>query len=555
MGKRQDPEPRKTTLRRRAEQSVAAHLAEKIPAGTTDPARLLRELEIHQVELEIQNEELRAARVETEAALQRYRELFDFAPIGYLVLTGDGSILEANVESSRLIGVSRRALKGKRLGAFVDERQRVAFAELLGNVFTAEDDSRRSLEAALPQNGADPFYVHLVAAPIDRPERAALVAIHDITAQKRAEAALEDEVRRRDEFLANLSHELRNPLAPIRTALAVLDRAEPGTKPALSAKAIIGRQVEHLVHIVGDLLDAARIARGRIHLQREVIDLGEVVRHAVYDYRSSFEARGVALEYPAGVQQLLVDADAVRLAQVLSNLLGNALKFTPRGGRVDVRLGKERGQAVITVRDSGMGVARDVLSRLFRPFVQAPQSLERPTGGLGLGLALVKGLVEQHGGTVAGSSEGIGQGCEFTVRLPLVAEQLKVTLPPEPSESQSQSRKVLIIEDSVDAGDLLRDLLVHEGHEVELAYDGPTGLRMAREFHPEVVFCDIGLPGMNGYQVARAMRADRELRGSRLVALTGYARAEDQQRAMEAGFHRHIAKPLSVAALQDALAP
>jgi PAS domain S-box-containing protein len=561
MGKRQGLQSR-AELRSRAEQRVAAQATKKAAAAPADPARLLHELEVHQVELEMQNEELYEARAQVEHTLERYKELFDFAPIGYVVLDAEGDVLEVNLESARLVGATRAALQGKRFANFIALAHRKPFADFLVKVLTASDSERLLLEVELPQNEGESLQVRLIASGLDRMAgRAALVAIHDVTARKRAEAALRDEVLRRDDFLATLSHELRNPLAPIRTGLAILDRVEPGSEPAVHARAAMGRQVDHLVAIVDDLLDVTRIARGKVRLQRGVVDLAEIVRHTAQDYRPSFEAHEVALTYGVPKDPVVVNADATRMTQVLSNLLGNALKFTRRGGHVEVLLRAEGEQAVLAVRDDGLGIAPAVRARLFEPFMQAPQSLERPGGGLGLGLAMVKGLVLLHGGTVDASSGGLGKGAEFTIRLPRVVEakeprdarSLPFVPPPSSGELPALARRVLVIEDSFDAGDILRDLLVSEGHEVQVAHDGPSGIRLAREFHPDVVLCDIGLPGMNGYQIARAMLADPDLRESRLVALSGYARPEDQRRARDAGFHDHVAKPISMTALHKAL--
>jgi signal transduction histidine kinase len=231
-----------------------------------------------------------------------------------------------------------------------------------------------------------------------------------------------------------LSHELRNPLAPIRSSLALLDRVPPGSEAALRARAILGRQIDHMARVVDDLLDVTRIASGKVHLRRELVDLTALVRRTTEDYGPSFDARRIVLEYQVSASELLVDADATRLVQVISNLLGNSIKFTPPGGRVEVRLRREGHEAALSVRDSGMGIEREVRAHLFQPFVQAPQAPDRPQGGLGLGLAIVKSLVELHGGTVEVASEGRGRGATFTVRLPLVP-RLEESRKPRPSRA------------------------------------------------------------------------------------------------------------------------
>ncbi len=380
-----------------------------------------------------------------------------------------------------------------------------------------------------------------------------LVAVHDITARRRAETALREESARKDDFLAALSHELRNPLAPIRSSLSVVERVEPGREKARTAMAIIQRQVEHLVRIVDDLLDVTRIARNMVRLQREPLELGGIVRRTMDDHLPEFEAREIALEDHIDPEPLWAEADGTRLAQVIGNLLANALKFTPRGGRVEVSLRREGNQAVLSLRDNGVGIAPEMRARLFEPFIQAPQTLDRSRGGLGLGLAMVKGLVELHEGTVDVTSGGPGRGCEFTVRLPLAAAAQAKASPAPPAPTRA-GRRVLLIDDTVDAADALRDLLTLYGHDVRVAYDGPSGIARVHDFHPEIVFCDIGLPGMDGYEVARAMRADDALRGTYLVALSGYARAEDRERSARAGFDWHLAKPPSTEELQRVVA-
>jgi two-component system CheB/CheR fusion protein len=367
-----------------------------------------------------------------------------------------------------------------------------------------------------------------------------------------ANRRLQEADRRKDEFLALLSHELRNPLSPIQNGLYILDRAAPGGEQATRALQVIRRQVGHLRRIVDDLLDVTRIARGKARLQRERLDLAEVVRRTVDDYRASFAEGGIRLDAHLPDAALWADADATRVAQIVGNLLVNALKFTPRGGAVRLTLAEEGGAAVLRVRDSGAGIAPEILERLFQPFAQADETLDRSRGGLGLGLALVRGLAELHGGSAAGASEGPGRGAEFTVRLPLqVAPHRPAAVAAPPA---SQPRRVLIVEDSVDGADSLKEVLELWGHEVSVAHDGPAGIAAARALRPEIVLCDIGLPGMSGYAVASALRADAALAGICLVALTGYASPDDVRRATEAGFDHHLSKPPSFLALGELLA-
>jgi PAS domain S-box-containing protein len=373
-----------------------------------------------------------------------------------------------------------------------------------------------------------------------RPARVFGITV-DVTERRRLEEALR-EAGRKDEFLAVLSHELRNPLTPIKNSLAILERTAPGGAQALRAQAVIARQVHHLTRLVDDLLDVTRIARGKALLQRERMDLGEVVGRTVEDYRAAFTDGGIAFADSIAAQPMWLMGDATRIAQVVGNLLGNAAKFTPRGGHVELTLERAGDEAVLRVRDDGEGIAPDVVEHVFEPFAQAPQMPDRSSGGLGLGLALVKGFVQLHDGSVEVTSDGVGRGAKFTVRLPI--EPLVVESPePKASNGLHKRRRVLIIEDNVDGAETLRDVLELCGHDVRVAFDGREGLEVARAFRPEVVLCDIGLPGMTGYEVARAIRSDERLRGTVLVALTGYSLPEDQRRATEAGFAYHVRKP------------
>jgi len=373
-------------------------------------------------------------------------------------------------------------------------------------------------------------------------------------ALRAANAQLLEADRRKNQFLAMLSHELRNPLAPIKNSLYVLDRAVPGGDQARRAQEVISRQADQLARLVDDLLDVTRITRGKIQLQRQRLELNELVCRAIDDHRSDFAKQEVALELVPAASPLYVNGDRNRLAQVIGNLLQNAAKFTGRKGvtRIAVETDGAARRAIVRVTDTGIGMTQQMLSRLFEPFSQADETLDRSKGGLGLGLALVKGLAELHDGDVSAHSEGLGRGAEFTVRLPLdLPGSAQSEMPKE--QTGRFRRRVLIIEDNVDAAGSLSEVLELGDHEVEVAYNGPEGITKAQEFRPEVVLCDIGLPGMDGYQVARALRADTGLKGTFLVALTGYALPEDLQRAAEAGFERHLAKPLSPEKLEQLL--
>jgi signal transduction histidine kinase/ActR/RegA family two-component response regulator len=368
---------------------------------------------------------------------------------------------------------------------------------------------------------------------------------------RRTEESLRDADRNKNEFLAVLSHELRNPLAPIQNSLHILERAAPGSSQAQRAHAVVARQVRHLTRLVEDLLDVTRISNGKVRLQRTRVELARLVRQAAEDNAALFADRGVELRVEVAAEPT-VEGDPARLAQILGNLLQNAAKFTPSGGRVLLALEAAGKAARLRVRDTGAGLAPDTLGRLFQPFMQADVTLARTDGGLGLGLALVKGLVELHGGTVRARSEGPGKGAEFVIELP--RSDGVTTAPAVAAAAPRRRRRVLVIEDNVDAAESLRDALSLEGHDVEVAFLGVDGIERARAWGPDVVLCDIGLPDVAGHEVARALRGDPALRGTFLVALTGYALPDDQKRAREAGFDEHLAKPPTMGRLAELLA-
>ncbi len=357
-----------------------------------------------------------------------------------------------------------------------------------------------------------------------------------------------------EELLATLSHELRNPLASLRSSLFVLQRAEPGGVQAMRMMAIMDRQIDQLTSLANDLLDAARIVRDKLVLHRSITDLCTLVRTSVEDNRALFDGNALHLTVEAPEEPILGLADPTRVAQTLGNLLHNAAKFTPAGGGVTVAVqrGPNAGCCRISVRDTGIGIEPDLLPHVFEPFVQGNASLARTQGGLGLGLAVVRGLVELHGGSAQVESDGPGRGATFTVDLPLGNVDGESAARPVPPPRAR--RRVLVIEDNLDAAESLQAALVSFGHVVQTAKDGHAGLALAREFQPEIVFCDIGLPVMDGYAVARALRGDAQLRNVVLVAMTGYAQPDERRRAVAAGFHDHMPKPPSMEQLEEILA-
>jgi signal transduction histidine kinase len=371
----------------------------------------------------------------------------------------------------------------------------------------------------------------------------------------RRAAELVEEDRRKDEFLAMLAHELRNPLAPIQTAAHVVRLKGPLAPDLQWANDVIVRQSQHLTRLVDDLLDVSRITRGKVSLHLQRVDLALIAERAVEACRPLVDARKHNLRLSTPTGPVEVDGDPTRLAQVISNLLNNAAKYTEEGGRIDLIIERTAKDAIVRVRDNGIGIAPDLLPRVFDLFVQADRSLDRSQGGLGIGLTLVKSLVDAHHGSVTATSAGVGKGSEFTIRLPLktagvVAASCDGT--PAPSAAAAQ-RRILIVDDNVDAAESLAALLRLAGHETRLAFDGPSALTAAGEFRPTVVLLDIGLPGMSGYEVARCLRQNASHRDLLLIAVTGYGQEEDRQQARDAGFDYHFVKPMDPDVLHELL--
>jgi signal transduction histidine kinase len=369
--------------------------------------------------------------------------------------------------------------------------------------------------------------------------------------------SIQDADRRKDEFLAMLAHELRNPLAPIHNAVQILHATGPHETRLRQALEMIDRQVSHMARLVDDLLNVTRIASGKILLRKQTTDLREVVRDTVADYRPLFEAARLEVHLSMPASPLWVDGDPTRLAQIVGNLLHNARKFTDPGGQVMIEVAPtaEERTIMITVRDTGIGIPPSVLPDVFGAFVQGEQGLDRGRGGLGLGLALVKGLVELHGGRVRACSPGTGLGAEFTVVLPQATRPSTNDVSEVQPSTHYPRRRILVIEDNKDAAESTRLLLMQDGHEVRTAYTGTEGVETAQTFVPHVILCDIGLPGgMSGYDVMRAVRQEPALTSVYAIALTGYGRSEDQEEARAAGFDLHLTKPVEYNDLRRALA-
>jgi len=372
----------------------------------------------------------------------------------------------------------------------------------------------------------------------------------------RSEAALRDADRRKDEFLAILAHELRNPLAPIRNSLHVLRLENATSQTTQRVAEIMERQVNHMVRLVDDLLEVSRISRGKIELRKELLDVSAVVRSAVETSRPLIEANQQKLQLDLPTEPLYVEGDFVRLTQIVANLLNNAAKYSDPGGEIRLAVKSEADHAAISVNDDGMGIPADELPRVFDLFMQVERQPNRVHGGLGIGLTLVKSLIELHGGTVNARSGGAGQGSEFVVRLPLAgaSDSKRAALDPAGAGAVLTAGRVLVVDDNRDAADSLSTLLRLLGAEVRVVYDGADAFNALANYRPNVVLLDIGMPGMDGHEVARQIRRLPHGREVTLVALTGWGQEEDRQRSRAAGFDFHLVKPASLEALRELLA-
>jgi PAS domain S-box-containing protein len=398
-------------------------------------------------------------------------------------------------------------------------------------------------------------WVHARAVPFRMREdgrvREVLIVARDITEFKRAEAELQEASRQKDEYLAMLGHELRNPLAAVRSATELMKlrgTSDPGQR---RIHEILDRQTTHMAKLLDGLLDVSRIVRGKIQLESQRLSWVRVLQDVVTDRVDEARGKGLELRTELPPEPLWIEGDRVRLVQIVDNLLSNAINHTKAPGTITVAARRSDGDAVVEVRDTGEGIDPKLLPYIFETFRQAGQSLDRSKGGLGLGLALVKGLVELHGGRVAARSDGLGEGSVFELHLPLAAGAPRE---PSPRPDPHGPKRILIVEDNQDAADLLARLLELEGHQVWSAHSGAEGVELAERVDPEVVLCDLGLPGrMSGFDVARALRRSESLRDAVLIAITGYGRPEDRQRTREVGFDAHVTKPVDIAHLKDLL--
>jgi PAS domain S-box-containing protein len=505
-------------------------------------------------------------RKQTELEVLRAREqlelVVDSTPAFIARYDRDRRLVWANRSYAARFGKQPHELAGTHIAELVGEPAARVFDPFFTRVLSGE---AIQVELEVPY-ATGPRFVQLIAAPtrdgagiVD----GAVAVLSDLTHRRllerereRALREMQEADRRKDEFLGMLAHELRNPLAPILNGVEVLDRIGPGQEElARQYHTIIAQQAHHMKRLLDDLLDVSRVSQGKIQLLKERVDLNTLVLQAIETTRPIIAEKRHALSLALAPEPLLVAADPTRLVQVFANLINNAAKYTDPGGHLAVTSALEAGEAVVSVRDDGVGMTPELLTRAFDLFVQETRSLDRAQGGLGIGLTLVRTLVKLHGGSVRAFSEGPGHGSELCVRLPLGAQSAPALADPAPRarEGAALPLRVLVVDDNVDAAVALGKLMQILGHQVTLAHDGPAALAAADAARPDLILLDIGLPGMEGYEVAARLRAAGHTRAG-LVALTGYGREDDVRRSREAGFDHHLVKPVDLAQLRTIVA-
>lgn len=520
-------------------------------------------VELYRSKEELRLRERRDFELRLEAREERYRALFESIDEGFCVIrllrdahgkVHDYRFEEANEAFSMhtglqdAVGRTIRELAPGHEGHWFTIYERVA----------RTGEATRFVEEAKAMNRWFDVYASRLGGP-----GSDLVAVlfSDITQRLLAEQdmrRLNDELaqanRRKTEFLATLAHELRNPLAPLSNGLHLMRMAAGKPEVLEKTRQMMERQIQHMVHLVDDLLDVARISTGKVELRRQRVDLKDVVATAVETSASLVETGGHKLSVELPSQPLPMDADPTRIAQVVSNLLNNAAKYTPEPGRIALRVAVEDREAVLSVTDTGIGIDAEAISKVFEMFAQVPSSVAKPLGGLGIGLSLVQSLVALHGGTVSASSAGIGQGSTFTVRLPLALEgAVTADARADSAPARPGQLHVLVVDDNTDAAESLGVLLDMEGHAARIAHTGAEALQIAQAQSFDIVFLDIGLPDMSGYEVARRLRLLPGMKKALLVALTGWGTQEDRQRTRDAGFERHLTKPAELPAVEELL--
>ncbi|WP_242404448.1 hybrid sensor histidine kinase/response regulator [Janthinobacterium agaricidamnosum] len=508
--------------------------------------------------------------------------MFEHAACGLLLADANGNILRANSTLCHWLGYLSAELTGGAMriqdlltigGRVFHQTHCAPMLQVQGSVAEVQFDLRHRNQSRIPMlinivrrnHGGAIFDEFALFIATDRRsyERELLAA------RKAAEASLEAKLgaeaqlkainqqlsaadRRKDEFLATLAHELRNPLAPMRSALEILKLQSQGEPTHNRVLGVFERQMQHMTHLIDDLMEVSRITQGRMALRRSIIDLASVMRAAAADVHDMIEAARHTLTISLPEENIAIDADATRLTQVIVNLLTNACKYTPAGGQIRLAAQRRDGYAVISVADSGIGIPPESLSNIFEMFSQLEPALERSKGGLGIGLALVRGLVALHGGTISADSQGAGLGSTFTVRLPLTDAAVDTDAAAAPVH-EKQALRVMVVDDNIDAAETLTMALDLLGYQARNTGNAAHGLALAQEFTPHIALLDIGLPDMNGYELARRLRQTSWGAGMTLIAATGWGQDSDKQLALEAGFDHHLTKPIDFDQLQTLL--
>ncbi len=488
---------------------------------------------------------------------ERFRTMADNAPVMVLVSDRDGVVTFLSKSWSEFTGQSAPEGLGRGWEAAIDAADRERVLETFAScnrdqkgfgfefrLIRHDGAVRWAMVAAVTRRSADGRFLGFTGSIID------------ITERKQAEDALKAADRRKDEFLATLAHELRNPLAPIRNGLEIMRLTEGGAEPFKRTHAMMERQLEQMVRLIDDLLDLSRISRGKVELHRVRVDIATVLRSALETSGHLIEQfnHRLATEFPT--VPILVDADVTRLAQVFANLLNNAAKYTPRGGSISLRVQAGDGEVTVRIRDTGVGIPPEMQSGVFQMFAQVDRSIERTHGGLGIGLSIAKQLVEMHGGTIAVESEGVGRGSEFIVRVPTAPADGETPVPirrERPSRPRGPGRRILVADDNDDSVWSLATMLRMMGHEVRTASDGLRAVKEAGEFQPDVIFLDIGMPNLNGYDACRRIREEPWGKDVAIVAVTGWGQEEDIARSKAAGFNSHVVKPVGFDVLRALL--
>ncbi len=501
-------------------------------------------------------------RVEAEWSAMRQAAILADQSDAIIVTDADGKVREFNPAAERMLGYRGADAIGADMGVFYRPEDGAQVRQAVRQAAAGKWEWRGDLVFVRP-DGSEGFSEAVIKPLLDRKgDSVGAVSVNrDITERQRdaaqlrtLNAQLADADRRKDEFLATLAHELRNPLAPLRNVLEILKLKAPGDAQMQWAQQVFERQMNQVTHLVDDLMEVSRITQGRLELRREATDLGLVMQDAVEAVQERLKRAGHRLEVQLPPAPLVLDADPTRLVQIITNLLNNAIKYTPDGGSLSLRAEQHDSEARVTVRDSGIGIAAENIDKVFNMFAQLEPGLDRAQGGLGIGLALVRGLVTLHGGRISASSEGTGRGSEFSLYLPMPAAPMApARAPASAPQAAQQGRRVLVVDDNADGADTMRMALEMLGYSVECAYSGNAALALAASFRPHAVVLDIGLPDIDGYQVAAQIRSEDWGQDLALIAATGWGQDADRKAASAAGFDHHLVKPLDFLVLDTIL--